>query len=134
MIGIDVERRNGLSVAKPRGDIDVASAPQVRAELATCLTPDVDVLVLDLSATAYVDSAGLDMLFRLNERLRQRRARLLLVIPPGSHLARLVEIVALDRAVAIHKSVETALEAGAAGTALRPGSGGDQGNRHPPAG
>jgi anti-anti-sigma factor len=125
MIGIDVERRHDLSVAKPRGDIDVANASQLREELANCLTPDADILVLDLSATAYVDSAGLDMLFRLNERLRQRRARLLLVIPPGSPLARLVEFVALDRAVAIHGSVEAALEAGADGTAPRPGSDGD---------
>jgi anti-sigma B factor antagonist len=125
MIGIDVERRNDLSVAKPRGDIDAANARELREELANCLTPDADILVLDLSATAYVDSAGLDMLFRLSERLRQRRARLLLVIPPGSQLARLVEIVALDRAVAIHDSVEGALEAGAAGTAPRPDSEGD---------
>jgi anti-sigma B factor antagonist len=113
MIGIDIERRNEVPVAKPRGDIDVANAPQLREELADCLAPGADVLVLDLSATAYVDSAGLDMLFRLDERLHQRRARLMLVIPLGSPLARLVKIVALDSAVAIHDSVEAALEAGA---------------------
>jgi anti-anti-sigma factor len=119
VIGLDVERRNEVPVARSRGDIDVANASRLREELAECLTPDADVLVLDLTDTAYIDSAGLDMLFRLSERLRQRRARLLLVISPGSPLERLAKIVALGNAVGIHATTEDALEDGRAG-ALAP--------------
>lgn len=109
MTGLDVEHRNEVPVARPRGDIDVANATQLREELTACLADSADCLILDLSGTRYVDSAGMDMLFRLNERLRQRRARLLLVIAPDSQLARLASIVALPRAVTIHETVADAL-------------------------
>jgi anti-anti-sigma factor len=111
MVGLGVERLDDVPVARPRGDIDVANANQLRDELSDCLAHGGDSLVLDLSDTRYVDSAGLDMLFRLNERLRERRVQLLLVIPPGSQLARLVEIVALPRAVTVLPSLDEAMRA-----------------------
>lgn len=114
MTGLDVERRDEVPVARPRGDIDVANALQVREELAACLHDGADCLVLDLTATRYVDSAGLDMLFRLGERLRQRRVRLLLVISPASQLARLANIVALPQALPVYDTLEAALHESAA--------------------
>ena len=74
--------------------------------------------MVDLSETRYLDSAGIDMLFRLSERLRERRARLLLVIPQASQLARLARIVGLVRAVPSYETVEHAL---GACLAVRPG-------------
>lgn len=112
MIGLDVEHRDDVPVVRPRGDIDAANAADVRDELTACLGRGTDRLVLDLSDTNYVDSAGIDMLFRLHERLRQRRAKLLLVIPTDSQLARLAEIVSLPEVVAVHGTVAEALGAG----------------------
>lgn len=105
-----LERVDGVPVARPSEDIDAANARVLRDELAACLQ-GADTLVLDLGATRYIDSAGIDMLFRLNELLRQRRATLLLVIPQSSQLTRLAQIVALPSVVAIHESVEQALGA-----------------------
>jgi anti-anti-sigma factor len=105
-----LERIDGVPVASLREDIDAANARALREELAGCVR-EADRLVLDLSCTRYVDSAGIDMLFRLNELLRQRRAALVLVIPQSSQLARLAQIVALDSAMAIHETVEQALGA-----------------------
>jgi anti-sigma B factor antagonist len=107
---LEFERVDGVPVARPSEDIDAANARVLRDELAASLQ-GADTLVLDLSATRYVDSAGIDMLFRLNELLRQRRAKLLLVIPQSSQLTRLAQIVALPSAVAIHETVEQALGA-----------------------
>lgn len=109
MINLVLEHFDGVPVARPHGDIDAANASRLREELASCIAPNVDRVVLDLHNTRYIDSAGLDMLFRLSERLRQSRTRLLLVIPPSSQLNRLVEIVALDQTVAVRSSVEEAL-------------------------
>jgi hypothetical protein len=50
------------------------------------------------------------VVFRLNERLRERRALLLLVVPPTSQVARLLDIVALPKAVAIYDTIESALD------------------------
>jgi anti-anti-sigma factor len=107
---LSFERVDGVPVARPSEDIDAANAHVLRDELAAGLR-GADTLVLDLSETRYVDSAGIDMLFRLNELLRQRRTTLLLVIPQSSQLTRLAQIVALPSAVAIHETVEQALGA-----------------------
>jgi len=106
-----IERIDGICVARPSEDIDAASARRLRDALAASLDDGGDELVVDLSQTRYIDSAGIDMLFRLHELLRERRARLLLVIPPDSNLARLAEIVALPSAMPVHESVERALAA-----------------------
>jgi len=109
VIEIEVERLDGIPVARPRGDIDAANASTVREQLAACLDVDTDKLVVDLGETRYVDSAGIDMLFRLGERLRQRRATLLLVIPGDSQLQRLATIVALPSALPVCETVAQAL-------------------------
>jgi len=109
MSALRTERLDGVCVARPREDIDAASARRVRDALAECLDEGCDSLVLDLSGTRYVDSAGIDMLFRLSELLRERRARLQLVIPRESNLARLAAIVALPSVVPVYESVELAL-------------------------
>jgi anti-sigma B factor antagonist len=108
---VRTERVDGVCVARPREDIDAASARRVRDALAECVDEGCDSLVLDLSETRYVDSAGIDMLFRLSELLRERRARLQLVIPRESNLARLAAIVALPSIVPVHETVALALAA-----------------------
>ena len=111
MNAVRTERVDGVCVARPREDIDAASARRVRDALAECLDEGCDSLVVDLSETRYVDSAGIDMLFRLSELLRERRARLELVIPRESNLARLAAIVALPAVVPVHETVALALAA-----------------------
>jgi anti-sigma B factor antagonist len=111
MIGLDVERLDSVPLARPRGDIDAANARQVRDELIDCLALGADDVVLDLSTTRYLDSAGIDMLLRLGERLRERRARLLVVIARDSPLARLAQIVGLPGALPVHDTLEQALDA-----------------------
>ena len=113
MIGIDLQRFDNVRVARPRGDIDASNASTVNDSLAACLEPDTDSLIIDLTTTAYLDSAALDMLFRFSERLRQRRATLRLVIPASSQLARLASIVGLPQAMPVHETVAEALKAAA---------------------
>jgi anti-sigma B factor antagonist len=108
--GLEVERRGEIPVARAHADIDAANARVFGEALAETIGED-NALVLDLSETRYVDSAGLDMIFRLGERLRQRRARLALVIPDDSPLSRLAEIVGLPRALPVCDTLEQALEA-----------------------
>jgi anti-anti-sigma factor len=109
MSALEVERIDGVPVARCTQDIDAATATVVQAELSACIGPDNDSVVLDLAAVRYLDSAGLDMLFRLGERLAQRRSTLLLVIPEDSQLSRLVALVALPQAMAVHPTVASAL-------------------------
>jgi anti-anti-sigma factor len=114
MIGLELERREQVPVARLSTDVDAANASRLREELWSHLGNHGGELVLDLSGTRYLDSAGVDMLFRLAHSLSQRRGTLRLVIPPDSHLQRLAQIVALPDVVPVHARVEEAIEAFAA--------------------
>lgn len=109
MSHLDIEQIDGVPVAHIKEDIDAASAAAIQQHLADALGPDALSLVVDLSDTGYVDSAGIDMLLRLSDRLDHRRARLVLVIPETSQLQRLAMIVGLPEAIAVHPSLAGAL-------------------------
>lgn len=100
---------NGLPVAAMPVDVDVANAAHVGDQLAGAVTHDAPCLVLDLTATRYLDSAGIDMLVKLAERLRNRRQALLLVLPEGSPLRRLLTVMGVDASLAVHASVVEAV-------------------------
>ena len=104
------ERLDGVPIAHIAGDLDAANATDTQRQLEGMLGPDTLSLVVDLSETRYLDSAGIDMLLRFDERLKQRRAKLMLVIPDSSQLKRLAEIVGLPTAVTIHTTIPAALD------------------------
>lgn len=106
----DIEQIDGVPVVSVNEDIDAANAMATQQQLADALDPDAISLVVDLSATRYVDSAGIDMLLRLGDRLDHRRAKLILVIPDASQLKRLVTFVGLPEAIATHPSLADALQ------------------------
>lgn len=105
----DIEKVDGVPVAHIEGDIDAANAAATEQQLTGALDSDSLSLVVDLSDARYIDSAGIDMLLRLSDRLDRRRAKLLLVIPDASPLKRLATIVGLPEVVTIHPSLQSAL-------------------------
>ena len=109
MTRLEVERIDGVPVAHLREDVDSANFAAIERRLAESVGPDALSLIVDLSAVRYVDSAGVDMLLRLGDRLDQRRNKLILVIPEASPLTRLIKIVGLPEAIAIHPSLDGAL-------------------------
>ena len=109
----EIEHIDGVPIAHVRQDIDAASVAAIQAQLDGTLGPDAFSLIVDLTHTGYIDSAGIDMLLRLGERLGQRRATLMLVIPEASQLSRLAGLVGLDRALGVHRTPQDALQAAA---------------------
>lgn len=110
MSALDIERIDGVPIAHVYEDIDAANAAITQQQLAAALGPDTLSLIVDLSDTRYLDSAGIDMLLRLGDRLDRRRAKLILVIPNSSQLKRLATIVGLPDAIIIHPSLPEALQ------------------------
>ncbi len=110
MSPLELERIDGVPIAHVNEDIDAANATITQQQLADALGPDASALVVDLSETRYIDSAGIDMLLRLSDRIEHRRAKLILVIPDTSQLKRLASIVGLPGAVAIHPTLPAALQ------------------------
>jgi anti-anti-sigma factor len=107
---LDIERRDGVPIAHVTEDLDAANAANAQRQLDGALGPDASSLIVDLGDIRYLDSAAIDMLLRLGDRLDHRRAKLILVIPETSQLMRLVAIVGLPAAIAVHPTLSAALQ------------------------
>jgi anti-sigma B factor antagonist len=111
MSQMKIRHHDGVPIITVDEDLDAANAPELQRLAAAALGPDALSLVIDLSGARYVDSAGIDVLLRLRDRLDRRRAELILVIPEASQLHRLFAMVGMPEATAIHPSTEDALTA-----------------------
>ena len=109
------EHVGATAVATIDGEIDASNAGDVAARLRGALTNHSFALVVDLAATTYIDSAGINELFALEAELRQRRQALHLVVLPASPIARVLAITGMERSIAIHADRAAALQAAAAG-------------------
>ena len=103
------ERHGGVSVTRVTGEIDASNARWLEDRLRAPLTNQLDALVVDLTATTYIDSAGIALLFGLATELRQHQQQLRLVIAEDSPIARMVQLAGLSAAVPTHTALEAAL-------------------------
>jgi anti-anti-sigma factor len=71
-------------VATVAGEIDMSNSGDIRASLERRLSNAHVGLVIDLTGATYIDSAGVQLLYRLAKQLESRGQRLSLVVPPGS--------------------------------------------------
>ncbi|MDP8943327.1 MAG: STAS domain-containing protein [Actinomycetota bacterium] len=104
-----VEQRDDVVVARIEGEIDRSNADDIADALFGAVPNMALGLVLDLSATTYIDSAGVHLLFGIANRLRRRQQQLRAVVPDGAHIARVLSVVALDRTVPLHPTVDGAV-------------------------
>jgi anti-anti-sigma factor len=95
-------RRIGeIQLASISGEIDLSNARPLIDAIAATIPDDAALLVLDLSRTTYVDSAGIAAIFRLAERLRIRRQDLRLVVAPDSPIRAVLRLTHLDHVIQI---------------------------------
>jgi anti-anti-sigma factor len=97
-------------VARLTGEIDLSNAADVGETLAGGVPNTALGLVIDLTATAYLDSSGVHLLFDLSERLQRRQQQMRVVVPEGGPIRRVLRIVELDATVPVLSSVEEAVE------------------------
>ena len=80
----DVQFRSdddGVVVARITGEIDLSNGEELGAALMDAISNDTLGLVVDLSEVEHLDSAGIQLIYRLRETLRARGQTLQLVIP-----------------------------------------------------
>ena len=110
-IEFDTRALPAALVARPTGDIDMAVTPALREELLAAVgAHGAGCLVIDLGSVEYIDSSGIELLFRVHGALAAESADLIVVAPPGSGAARLLGMVALDDIGAIRASLAEALQ------------------------
>lgn len=75
----------GITVLRIEGELDLAAAPQLRAELAPVTQDEVMTsLTIDLSGVSFIDSTGLQELLIALRQLRERGASMVLSNPRPS--------------------------------------------------
>jgi anti-anti-sigma factor len=97
-------------IARLSGEVDLSNAADVGDHLAASVPNTALGLVLDLTATTYLDSSGVHLVFDLAERLRTRQQQLRIVVPAGAPVRRVLRIVELDDSVPVLASVDEAVE------------------------
>jgi anti-anti-sigma factor len=91
---VETQRRDHGVVVAPRGELDLATAPELRARLREAAT-DGGPLVLDLRGLDFMDTSGLRLV--LEERDRAQREGLAFAVVRGPHaVQRVFEIAGLE--------------------------------------
>jgi anti-anti-sigma factor len=111
IIQVDVERRDGIAVARLDGELDTATVGDVAIKLRRLVANDQLRLIVDLVAVTYLDSAGINLLYAVGGELRARQLALHLVVAPGSPIERMLTIVGAMTAFPVHPTLDDALAA-----------------------
>ena len=91
---------DGRCVVRVAGEIDLYTAADLRAELRAALGDDPSALVIDLTATSFLDSSGLAAMLGAYRGARLRHCALEIVVD-DAHVRRPLEVAGLDDLVPV---------------------------------
>jgi anti-anti-sigma factor len=107
---VRLDERDEVQIAYVEGEIDLSNAGEIGSELEAAVPNFVQGLIVDLTGTTHLDSAGFRLLYNLRRQLETRGQVLRLVVPSEGLIAEVVSITGLDGAVAVYPTLEDALE------------------------
>lgn len=110
---LQLSSRDRAVVARVTGEIDLSNAGYLERTLLEATPNDTISLVLDLSELDYLDSAGIQIIYRIRESLRSRGQILALVIPSTSPANAALRLAGVDRHVDAVETIDDALRGSA---------------------
>jgi anti-sigma B factor antagonist len=94
---ISISDRDGRAVVVIRGELDLATAPELEAAIQGRLDEGQDVVV-DLRELAFMDSTGLRVLVSAHARVEGTEQRFLIVRPlPGAPIERILAVAGVEK-------------------------------------
>jgi anti-anti-sigma factor len=106
---VEFDMRDSTAVAKVTGEIDLSNVATIRDALTQGVPNHALALVLDLSPIVYLDSSGIQLIYRLREDLRVRGQDLVLVIPPASAAGAALRLAGVEHHIKTAPALEAAL-------------------------
>jgi anti-anti-sigma factor len=110
LANIRIDPRGEVVVAGVEGEVDISNVGVVKQRLAGAVPNTARGLVVDLSATAHLDSSGVHLLFELARALDLRQQRICVVAPSTAPTTRVLVITGFDKIVPVAETVEAAVE------------------------
>ena len=95
LFDVDIRQDDDRVVIALSGEIDLSTVESVSAEVEPALAGDPAIAVLDLREVTFLDSSGLRLLLRLDERQRSNGRRLA-IVRGGRRVARVFELTGAD--------------------------------------
>ncbi len=85
-----------VPIVRIAGDVDLANARAIGAEIMAYTPNSALGLVLDLAETTYLDSQGVNLVLHLARRLAAHGQDLRIAVPAGSHVRRILSLAHVD--------------------------------------
>lgn len=111
---IEFNLQAAAMVARVTGEIDLSNVDGLRSGLTEGTPNDVTGLVVDLTGVEYLDSSGIQLIYRLREDLRARGQRLQLVMPADAPARAALRLAGVAGQVPSSETAQEALAAIAA--------------------
>jgi len=86
-------------VVRLRGEIDMSNARELASEIEGAIPNGALRIDIDLTEITYLDSAGVQLLFVLADRLGVRRHELRVIVPRDSPVRAVLELTSLPKLV-----------------------------------
>lgn len=106
-IGVEVSHLGTWTVVSVHGEVDVATAPHLRATLIDLVNQGESSMIVDLTAVDFLDSTGLGVLIGALRRVRTVDGDLRLVCT-SRRILRVFELTGLGRVFDVHSSLSSA--------------------------
>jgi anti-sigma B factor antagonist len=98
-----------VPIAALEGEIDMANAEDLRDSMLEAVTNRAPGLVVDLTSTTYLDSAGIHVVFELARRLHARQQQLRVVVPAGATIRRVLTLTNVSAVAPMHERCDDAV-------------------------
>ena len=108
---LNVETVGQVVVAGLDGEIDMSNANELGDALSRGVSNEALGLVVDLTDITYLDSAAIQVIYGLRERLQMRGQQIRLVVAPASPIADALRIAGVPAAVGTDETRDAALHA-----------------------
>jgi anti-anti-sigma factor len=111
LVQVVVRRDGSVPVCEVRGELDASNVEHVREQIIGAAVSEAPGMVIDLTDTTYLDSAGVRILFELARRLRSRRQELRIAVPDDGIVRRVLVLTALGDVVPLESNSGDAVRA-----------------------
>ena len=90
---VEAEAQGADCILRLHGEVDMSTAAELFADMERAVPNEATHVLVDLSATAYLDSVGVRFLFAFANRLLTRRRNVRIVAPRDSTVRAVLDLV-----------------------------------------